>query len=88
MYIIENAIDVFLVSETKLNDTFPEGQFHINGFSRPYRLHRTDKGGGIILFLREHIPSKWINHEFLPRIEGIAIEVNFMIYGRVLKQRI
>ena len=55
-YIIENAIDIFLVSETKLNDTFPEGQFHINGFSRPYRLDRTDRRGGIILFIREHIP--------------------------------
>ena len=59
-----------------LNDTFPEGQFHINGFSRPYRLDRTDKGGGIILLIREHIPSKRVNLEFLPKIEGIAIEVN------------
>ena len=75
-YIIENAIDIFLISETKLNDTFPEGQFHINGFSRPYRLDRTDKGGGIILFIREHIPSKRVNLEFLPKIGGIATEVN------------
>ena len=75
-YIIENAIDIFLVSETKLNDTFPEGQFHINGFSRPYRLDRMDRGGGIILFIREHIHSKRVNLEFLPKIEGIAIEVN------------
>ena len=67
---------IFLVSGTKLNDTFPEGQFHINGFSRPYRLDRTDKGGGIILFIREHVPSKWVNLAFLPKIEGIAVEVN------------
>ena len=75
-YIIKNAIDIFLVSETKLNDTFPEGQFHINGFFRPYRLDRTDRGGGIILFIREHIGSKRVNLEFLPKIEGIAVEVN------------
>lgn len=75
-FIMERNIDVFLVSETKLNPTFPDGQFFINGFSRPYRLDRSDRGGGVILFIREHIPSKIIELEFDPQIEGIAIEIN------------
>ena len=29
-----------------LDDTFPELQFHINGFSPPYRRDRNDRGGG------------------------------------------
>ena len=36
-----------MVSETKIDDTFPESQFLIEGFSTPYRLDRTAKGGGI-----------------------------------------
>ena len=32
-----------MVSETKIDDTFPESQFLIEGFSTPYRLDRTAK---------------------------------------------
>ena len=58
-YIIENAIDIFLVSETKFNDIFHKGQFPINGYSQPHRLDLTDKGGELILFIQEHIPCKF-----------------------------
>ena len=55
-------MDILLISETKLN-SFPENQFFIDGISRPYRLDRRGKGGGILLYIREHIPSRkvmWI----------------------------
>ena len=48
----------------------------INRFHVPYRLDRTDKGGGIMLFVREHIPSRNINVVFSPKIEAIVIEIN------------
>ena len=35
---IQNNIDILLVSETKLDDTFPVGQFYIDGYSTPYRF--------------------------------------------------
>ena len=44
--IIDNNIDILLISETKLNDTFPNGQFIMNGFHPPIRKDRTDKGVG------------------------------------------
>ena len=69
-------MDFLLISETKLNNSFPENQFLIEGYSRPYRLDRTEKGGGIILYIREHIPSRKINVDFLPKIEGFFIEIN------------
>ena len=50
-----------MVSETKIDNTFPESQFLIEGFLTPYRLDRTAKGGGILLFIRQDIPSKYIN---------------------------
>ena len=36
-YIIGNNIDIILISETKIDDTFPTAQFFIKGFSALYR---------------------------------------------------
>ena len=49
-----------MISETKTDDTFPDSQFLIEGFSVPCRLDRTAKWGGILLYIREDIPSKRI----------------------------
>ena len=35
-----------MISETKINESFPNGNFIIEGFSTPYRLDRDSKGGG------------------------------------------
>ena len=45
-----------MISETKLDPCFPNGQFHIHGFSEPSRFHRNSNGGGILLYIREDIP--------------------------------
>ena len=68
---------MLMVSETKIDDTFPESQFLIEGFSTPFRLDRTAKGGGILLYIRQDIPSKYIkkitvNESF----EGFFVELN------------
>ena len=42
--IVANNIDILLISETRLNDSFPNGQFLMNGFQVPFRKDRTDKG--------------------------------------------
>ena len=54
--IIGSNIDMFLISETKLNDSFPQGQFMIEGYH--VRIDRNDRGGGLLLYFREHIPCK------------------------------
>ena len=36
-YLIDNNIDLLLMSETKLDDFFSTGQFQMKGFSVPYR---------------------------------------------------
>ena len=54
---IKSNIDVLLVSETKIDDSFPIGNFLIDGFSSPYRLDRNSNGGGLMLFVREDISS-------------------------------
>ena len=46
-----------LVLETKIDDSFPQGQFVIDGFSALYRLDHSCLCGGLKLFVREDIPS-------------------------------
>ena len=53
---IKGHIDVLLVSKTKIDDSFSNGNFLIDRFTRPYRLDQNSNGGGLILFVREDIP--------------------------------
>ena len=45
--IIKDNIDIFVVSETKLDESFPMGQFEIDGFSTPFRADRNKEGGDL-----------------------------------------
>ena len=40
--LIKDNIDVLMISETKLDESFPTSQFTINGFSGPFSLDRND----------------------------------------------
>ena len=42
---IKNNVDILLVSETKIDDSFPEGRFFIEGYKEPIRLDRNKNGG-------------------------------------------
>ena len=61
IYVIGNNTDVLIISETKLDASFPSSQFILDGFTPPYRLDRTQHGGGVMLFIREDIPYKFFN---------------------------
>ena len=70
-------MDILIITETKLDDTFTNSQFKIEGFSYPYRLDRTKEGEGIMLLIREDIPSKILTKHSLPvDIEAIMVEIN------------
>ena len=69
-------IDILMITETKLDDSFPVSQFEIDGFSTPFRLDR-NKNGGILLYIRSYIvASKLNNHLFPNDIEVVFIEIN------------
>ena len=40
-------VDVLVLTETKVDDSFPNVQFLVDGFSEPYRYDRNRNGGGI-----------------------------------------
>ena len=42
---INNNIDILMISETKLDASFPSGQFRTHGFPEPYRFDRNGNGG-------------------------------------------
>ena len=71
---IKGKVDVLMISETKTDETFPSKQFYIEGFTPPYRLDRNCYGGGILVYVREDIPSKLI--EMNSSVESISIELN------------
>ena len=72
--VVRGNIDILMISETKLDVSFPTSQFYINGYTSPYRLDRNDKGGGILVYVREDIPSKLISQ--FPNVEGFFLEIN------------
>ena len=49
-------MDILLISETELNDSFPLAQIRLDWFSKRYRLDRCSNGGGILLYIRDDIP--------------------------------
>ena len=38
--IITNKVDIIMISETKVDDSYPISQFQIEGYSSPFRLDR------------------------------------------------
>ena len=48
-----------MISETKIDNSFPTMQFHTDGYCI-YGLDRNEYGSGILVYVREDIPSKLI----------------------------
>ena len=68
---IKGNVDTLVISETKLDESFPAGQFKIPGFAPPFHSDRNEFSGGIMVFVREDIPPKQISNE------GLFIELIF-----------
>ena len=51
---------ICLLSETKIEDSFPNSQFSTEDY-RIFRKDRNKNGGGLILYVNEDIPSKSVN---------------------------
>ena len=63
--LIKGKLDIMLISETKIDYTFPTSQFDI----------RTDNGGGILLHTRYDIPAKKLPILGTENIECIILEI-------------
>ena len=63
---ITGNVDVMVISDTKLDDSFPESQFKIPGHSSIFRLDRDQNGGGIMVFVLEDITTTFLSFEDKP----------------------
>jgi exonuclease III len=74
---VGSNVDILILCETKLDNTFPKNQFFIQGFKEPYRKDRNKYGGGVMIYVREDIPSQEKTEYKLPgNVEGIVVEIN------------
>ena len=62
--LITNNIDICLLSETKIDESFPNQQFNISNY-KTFRRDRNKHGGGLLFYINENIPCKLINHEII-----------------------
>ena len=75
--IMMHNIDILIITETKLDETFPKAQFHIDGYAPPFRVDRSKNGGGVIIYVREDITAKELTeHPSLINFEGTFFEIN------------
>ena len=74
--LVQDKVDILVITESKLDSSFPISQFIISGFSKPFRLDRNRNGGGVLIFVREDIPTKELSSFFPEDIEGVLIEIN------------
>ena len=71
-------VDILVLTEIKLDETFITSSFLTDGFSSPFRLDRNRKGGGILIYVKSDISSKLITkHSFPNDVEGLFVEINF-----------
>ena len=75
---IRENINILLISGIKIDSTFPTSQFKIPGFSSPFRLDRSENGGGLLFYTREGIPSKLLPSQLFANIECITVEISFL----------
>ncbi|XP_022799083.1 lactadherin-like [Stylophora pistillata] len=65
---------ILVISETKIDSSYPNSQFTLNGYHM-YRKDRVKAGGGLIVYFSSVIPSKKLT---LPRayktLEAVAVE--------------
>ena len=81
------AIDILIITEIKSDDTFPHAHFYIEDFCKSYRLDRTDNGCGIMIYVRDDIPSRLLAIPSISLgIESISIEINLRKYIGLLAE--
>ena len=53
-WLMSGRFNILLITETKIDATFSNSQFNVNGF-RMYRVDRNAHSGGLMIFIRNDI---------------------------------
>ena len=65
--LIKRTFDIFLISETKIDDLFPNAQFKIEGY-KSFRKGRDASRGGILFYINEKLKCRYLRFVFLIRL--------------------
>ena len=79
--IVGDKFEILGIAETKLDSSFPQSQFLRKGFKKPYRLDISDRSGGLLVYVKEGISSRYLKDFSLPPdIQFIPIELRLKSY--------
>ena len=77
VHIVKGNIDILIITETKLDMSFPINQFNMEGYFPPFRADRSANGGGVAIYVRNDIPCTLMrNYPRTTNLEGIFLEMN------------
>ena len=54
LLVFKRTFDIFLISETKIENSFPNAQFEIKGY-KSFRKDRETFGGGLLFYVNEKL---------------------------------
>ena len=82
---IKDNGDILLISETKIDSSFPTAQFHIDGYII-YWSDRNENGGGLLLYIRDDVPSDLlkIDPNFGAFYVGLNIKIQYYVAHIIL----
>ena len=73
---IADFVDILVITDSKLDQSFPEPQFFVNRFPKPFRKDRNRHGGRLLMYIKEDISQKELSFNLPSNIEIIIIELN------------
>ena len=50
--LIYKNIDILIISESNIDETFPTNQFHIDGYIPPQKVVRNRHGGSLLIYVK------------------------------------
>ena len=75
--IVYENVDILCIAETKIDESFPTAQFLWSGYHKPYRLDISDKQGGLLIYIKAHLPSRLLSNHISPKdIQALPFELN------------
>ena len=73
---IADFVDILVITDSKLDQSFPEPQFFVNRFPKPFRRDRNRHGRRLLMYIKEEISQKELSLNLPSNIEIIIIELN------------
>ena len=74
---IQGNIDVLVITESKLDQSFSTNMFDIEGYTSPFRRDKSINSGGVLIYVKEGIPCRELKTKPGTEIlEGIFLEIN------------